>query len=74
MDVSLLAPTDPLSSIAEQQRPIVNKTTEVAQQLAKDNIMLSQQEMISKFVTYFVFYSVANCIICIEPVLNNVAT
>lgn len=44
MVVSLLAPTDPTSSIAEHRRRIV-KQIEVAQRLAKDNIMLAQQKM-----------------------------
>ena len=44
MDVSLLPPTDPASSIAEHRRRIV-KQIEVAQQIAKENIMRTQQKM-----------------------------
>jgi len=43
MDVSLLPPTDPASSIAEHRRRIV-KQIEVAQQIAKENIMRTQQK------------------------------
>lgn len=44
MDVSLLPPTDPASSIAEHRRRIVSQI-ELAQQLAKQNIMRAQQKM-----------------------------
>ena len=44
MDVSLLPPTDPASSIAEHRRRIV-KQIELAQQIAKENIMRTQQKM-----------------------------
>ena len=44
MDVSLLPPTDPASSIAEHRRKIV-KQIELTQQIAKENIMRAQQKM-----------------------------
>ena len=44
MDVSLLPPADPASSIAEHRRKIV-KQIELAQQIAKENIMRAQQKM-----------------------------
>ena len=44
MDVSLLPPADPASSIAEHRRRIV-KQIELAQQIAKENIMRTQQKM-----------------------------
>ena len=44
MDVSLLPPTDPVSSIEEHRRKIV-KQIELAQQIAKENIMRTQQKM-----------------------------
>ena len=44
MDVSLLPPTNPASSIAEHHCRIV-KQIELAQQIAKENIMRTQQKM-----------------------------
>ena len=44
MDVSLLPPSDPASSIEEHRRKIV-KQIELAQQIAKENIMRAQQKM-----------------------------
>lgn len=44
MDVSLLPQTDPANSIAEHCRWIV-KQIELAQQIAKQNIMRTQQKM-----------------------------
>ena len=44
MDVSLLPPSDPASSIEEHRWKIV-KQIEIAQQIAKENIMLAQQKM-----------------------------
>ena len=43
MDVSLLPPTDPVSSIAEHRRRIVRQI-ELTQRIAKDNIMRAQQQ------------------------------
>ena len=48
MDVSLLPPTDPTSSIAEHRRRIVTQI-ELAQQLAKENIMRAQQTMKKRY-------------------------
>lgn len=44
MDVSLMPPPDPASSIAEHRRRIV-KQIELAQRLARENIMRTQQKM-----------------------------
>ena len=44
MDVSLLPPTDPASSIAKHRHRIV-KQIELAQQIAKENIMWTEQKM-----------------------------
>jgi len=44
MDISLSPPTDAASSIAEHRRRIV-KQIELAQQLARENIMRTQQKM-----------------------------
>lgn len=44
MDVSLLPPEDPASSIIEHRRRIV-KNIEIVQQLARDNIARTQQKM-----------------------------
>ena len=44
MDVSLLPPADPASLIAEHRRQLV-KQIELAQQIAKENIMRTQQKM-----------------------------
>ena len=48
MDVSLLPPTDPTSSIAEHRRRIVTQI-ELAQRLAKENIMRAQQTMKKRY-------------------------
>ena len=44
MEVSLLPPGDPTSSIAEHRRKIV-RNIELSQQIARDNIARAQQKM-----------------------------